>query len=240
MHAITPCVSQAITVYARLALGGTFLAAVTDRVGWWGPPGTRNVAWGTFDHFLAYAAQLHPSLPTPWLPVLGWGVTRVEMTCGLALLVGFQTRKVAVGSGLLLVAFALGMTLFGIKAPFNASVFSAAAGAFLLATRRPDPVSMERWRDRQTRQGTQHHQASASTTRAPRRACGGRRGRGSRTPGQPSVGAMRAPSLVCGRWWGEGRCRACSRSTIWHWSRPPSASAPLCSAYASGGGSPPA
>jgi hypothetical protein len=34
MHAITPCLSQAITVYARLALGGTFLAAVTDRLGW--------------------------------------------------------------------------------------------------------------------------------------------------------------------------------------------------------------
>jgi uncharacterized membrane protein YphA (DoxX/SURF4 family) len=171
MHAITPCVSPAITVYARLALGGTFLAAVTDRLGWWGPPGTRNVAWGTFDHFLAYAAQLNPYLPTTWIPALGWGVTLAEVTCGLALIVGFQTRKVAVGSGLLLLAFALGMIMgVGVKAPFNASVFSAAAGAFLLATRSPDPVSMDRWRDRQTRQGTRHQQASASTTRAPGRA----------------------------------------------------------------------
>ena len=106
-----------------------------------------------------------------WIPALGWGVTLAEVTCGLALIVGFQTRKVAVGSGLLLLAFALGMTLgFGIKAPFNYSVFSAAAGAFLLATRSPDPVSMDRWRDRQTCQGTRHHQASASTTRAPGRA----------------------------------------------------------------------
>jgi uncharacterized membrane protein YphA (DoxX/SURF4 family) len=129
------------------------------------------VAWGTFDHFLAYAAQLNPYLPTTWMPALGWGVTLAEVTCGLALIVGFQTRKVAVGSGLMLLAFALGMTMgFGVKAPFNASVFSAAAGAFLLATRSPDPVSMDRWRDRQTHQGTRHQQASASTTRAPGRA----------------------------------------------------------------------
>ena len=102
MKAIVPCLAQYTTVSMRLALGSTFLAAVTDRCGLWGPPGTRNVAWGTFDHFLAYAAQLNPSLPTPWLPALGWGVTLAEVTCSLALIVGFQTRKVAVGSGLLL------------------------------------------------------------------------------------------------------------------------------------------
>src|SRR5262249_56442767 len=98
MHAITPYLSQAITVYARLALGGTFLAAVTDRLGWGRPPGTRNVAWGTFDHFLAYAAQLNPYLPTTWIPALAWRVTPAEVTCGLGLILVFQTRTLAAGS----------------------------------------------------------------------------------------------------------------------------------------------
>jgi uncharacterized membrane protein YphA (DoxX/SURF4 family) len=203
MKAIVPCLAQYTTVSMRLALGSTFLAAVTDRCGLWGPPGTRNVVWGNFDTFLAYVAQLNPYLPAAWIPMVGWGVTLAEAACGLALIAGFQTRKVAVGSGLLLVAFALGMTMgLGVKAPFNYSVFSAAAGAFLLATRSHDPVSLDRWRDRQTRTGTRHQQASASTTSATGRACGGMRGMGSRTPGQPLVGAMRALSPACGKWWG--------------------------------------
>jgi uncharacterized membrane protein YphA (DoxX/SURF4 family) len=203
MQAIAPCLAEYTTVSMRLALGSTFLAAVTDRCGLWGPPGTRNVAWGNFDTFLAYAAQLNPYLPAAWIPMVGWGVTLAEAACGLALIVGFQTRKVAVGSGLLLVAFALGMALgVGVKTPFNSSVFSAAAGAFLLATRSHDPVSMERWCDRQTRQGTRHQQASASTTSATGRACGGMRSMGSRTPVQPSVGARLSPSPAYGRWWG--------------------------------------
>ena len=203
MKAIAPCLAQYTAVFMRLALGSTFLAAVTDRCGLWGPPGTHNVAWGNFDTFLAYAAQLNPYLPAAWIPTVGWGVTLAEAACGLALIVGFQTRKVAVGSGLMLLAFALGMTMgFGIKAPFNYSVFSAAAGAFLLATSSHDPVSIDRWRDRQTRKGTRPQQASASTTSATGRACGGMRGMDSRTPVQPSVGAMRSPSPACGSWWG--------------------------------------
>src|SRR4029434_4586874 len=111
MKAIAPCLAQYTTVSMRLALGSTFLAAVTDRCGLWGPPGISNVAWGNFDDFLAYTAQLNPYLPTAWSPTLGWIVTLAEVACGLALIVGFQTRRVAVVSGLLLLAFALGMTM---------------------------------------------------------------------------------------------------------------------------------
>src|SRR4029434_3874165 len=99
MKAIAPCLAQYTTVSMRLALGITFLAAVTDRCGLWGPPGTRNVAWGNFDNFLAYAATLHRTLPTAWIPTVGWGVTLAEVVCGLALIVGFQTRRIAVVSG---------------------------------------------------------------------------------------------------------------------------------------------
>src|SRR5215831_3275691 len=153
MRAIAPGLAKYTTVYMRLALGITFLAAVTDRFRLWGPPGTSNVAWGNFDTFLAYTAQLNPYLPTAWIPTLGWIVTLTEVACGLALIVGFQTRRVAVGSGLMLLAFALGMIMgSGIKAPLNYSVFSASAGALLLATSAHAPWSIDTWRARHARQ----------------------------------------------------------------------------------------
>jgi hypothetical protein len=86
MQAIVPCLARYTPVYVRFALGVSFLAAVTDRCGLWGPPGTRNVAWGNFDNFLAYAAQLNPYLPTAWIPTVGWIVTLAEVACGLALI----------------------------------------------------------------------------------------------------------------------------------------------------------
>jgi uncharacterized membrane protein YphA (DoxX/SURF4 family) len=162
MQAIAPGLAKYTTVYMRLALGSTFLASVTDRFGLWGPSGTRNVAWGNFDNFLAYTAQLNPYLPTAWIPTLSWIVTLAEVACGLALIVGFQTRRVAVVSGLMLLAFALGMTMgLGIKAPLNYSVFSAAAGAFLLATNADDPLSIDTLRARHARKRTRQQQVSA-------------------------------------------------------------------------------
>jgi hypothetical protein len=47
-------------VFLRLALELTVLAAVTDRFGLWGPPGTPNVAWGNLERFAAYTAILNP------------------------------------------------------------------------------------------------------------------------------------------------------------------------------------
>ncbi len=137
------------TVFLRVALGVTFLTAVTDRFGLWGPPGADNVAWGNFENFLAYAALLNPYLPETWIPVLGWVVTVAEAVLGLALITGFQTRRVAASSGALLLAFAFGMTVAtGIKAPLDYSVFSAAAGALLLATAGSYPVSVDAWLQR--------------------------------------------------------------------------------------------
>jgi uncharacterized membrane protein YphA (DoxX/SURF4 family) len=165
MQAIAPCLARYTTVYVRFALGVSFLASVTDRCGLWGPPGTRNVAWGNFDNFLAYTAQLNPYLPTAWIPTVGWLVTLAEVACGLALIVGFQTRRVAVVSGLMLLAFALGMIMgTGIKAPLNYSVFSASAGALLLATSAHVPWSIDTWRARQAHKRPPQPLVSASTT----------------------------------------------------------------------------
>jgi hypothetical protein len=52
----------------------------------------------------------------------------------VGLIVGWQLRWFTLGSGLLLLSFALTMTLaLGIKAPLNYSVFSASAGALFVA-----------------------------------------------------------------------------------------------------------
>jgi len=132
------------TIFLRLALAAGFFAAVTDRFGLWGPPGTTNVAWGDFGHFLAYAAILNPELPTSWIPAIGVGVTVAESILAITLLIGFRTRTFALLSGLMLLAFASGMTFgTGIKSALNASVFSASAGSFLLATMHEYPFSLD-------------------------------------------------------------------------------------------------
>jgi thiosulfate dehydrogenase [quinone] large subunit len=147
MRRITSPVAKFDTIYLRLALAASFLAAVTDRFGIWGPPGTTNVAWGDWNHFLAYAAVLNPELPRTWIPGLGGFVTFAELTLAMALVVGYQTRTAALLAGLLLLAFAVGMTVgTGIKSALNASVFSASAAAFLLARVSTYPWSVDAWR----------------------------------------------------------------------------------------------
>ncbi len=122
------------SLFLRVALGTAFLSAVADRLGLWGPPGAPGVAWGSIEHFLDYTATLNPYLPGPLIAALGWLVTIAEMAFGVALIIGWRTRDVAFGSGCLLLAFAIAMALTtGVKGPFDYSVFTASAGAFLLA-----------------------------------------------------------------------------------------------------------
>jgi uncharacterized membrane protein YphA (DoxX/SURF4 family) len=62
---------------------------------------------------------------------------------GLALVLGFFTRVAALLSGLMLLSFALTMTFaLGVKAPLDFSVFSASAGALLLAAYGKYPLSI--------------------------------------------------------------------------------------------------
>jgi hypothetical protein len=66
-------------------------------------------------------------------PALAVTVTGAEGLLGLALVLGVFRRPVAWASAALLGLFAVAMTLsFGIKAPFNYSVFVDAAAAFVL------------------------------------------------------------------------------------------------------------
>lgn len=57
---------------ARLALSAGFLSAVADRFGWWGAPGTGNVAWGNVDNYLDYVHTLAPYLPDALVGAAGW------------------------------------------------------------------------------------------------------------------------------------------------------------------------
>jgi uncharacterized membrane protein YphA (DoxX/SURF4 family) len=122
------------TLFLRLALGSAFLSAVADRFGIFGPLGTPNVAWGDFSHFLMYTRKLTAMMPASSVPALAWIATIAEIVFGVALIVGWQTRIAAFLSGVLLLVFGLSMVYgLGLKAPLNYSVFSASAGAFLLA-----------------------------------------------------------------------------------------------------------
>jgi uncharacterized membrane protein YphA (DoxX/SURF4 family) len=78
------------------------------------------------------------------IPVLATIVTAAETLFGLLLVLGWKTRITALLSGVLLITFALTMTMaLGVKAPFNLSVFSAAGGSLLLATCANFPFSLD-------------------------------------------------------------------------------------------------
>jgi uncharacterized membrane protein YphA (DoxX/SURF4 family) len=139
------------SLFVRLAVGVSFLSAVGDRFGFWGPFGQPNVAWGDFSHFQAYTAKLNWFMPSAMIPALAWISTGAEVLLGTALVAGVYTRAAALLSGLLLLLFALSMTFaLGLEAPLSASVFSASAGAFLLSTCREYPWGFDSIRRRLT------------------------------------------------------------------------------------------
>ena len=118
------------TLYVRVALGSAFLSAVADRFGLWGKYG----GWGNFQNFTHYVAQVNSFLPAFTIPFLAWAATIAETSLGVLLLLGLWPRRVAVGSAVLLAMFGTAMAIsFGIKSPLDYSVFSASAGALLLA-----------------------------------------------------------------------------------------------------------
>lgn len=119
--------------FLRITLSAVFLSAVADRFGLWGPPGSPQIAWGDFQHFLKYTAQVNSFAPRAFIPFLGWTATIAELVLGIWLLAGFKLHWAAYASAVLLLAFAVAMTIsFGIKSPLNYSVFPDAAAALAL------------------------------------------------------------------------------------------------------------
>ncbi len=132
------------SVFLRFALGISFLSAVADRFGLWGVYGQPDVAWGNYARFVAYTAKLNWFLPAATIPALAIISTAAETLFGVLLVLGWKTRITALLSGVLITMFALTMTVaLGVKAPLDASVFSAAGGALLLATSANFPFSLD-------------------------------------------------------------------------------------------------
>lgn len=118
------------SIYARLALGAAFLSAVASRFGLW--DGTLDLEH--FARFTRYTAEVNSFMPARAIPLLAWAATVAELSLGLALVLGVRTRWAARGSALLLALFGTAMGVsFGVKSPLDYSVFSASAGALLLA-----------------------------------------------------------------------------------------------------------
>ena len=96
---------------------------------------------------MAYTGQLNWFLPKATIPTLAIVSTCAESLVGILLVLGWQTRVVALSSGVLLLLFAGAMTgALGIKAPLDFSVFSASGGAFLLASCAEYPFSIDQLR----------------------------------------------------------------------------------------------
>jgi putative oxidoreductase len=151
--------SDYLTVPLRLALGLSFLFPVADRLGILGPPGTTGVDWGNFANFLRYNAQVNSFAPAAIRPILGVTATVLESLFGITLFLGVCTPLVAVGAGGLLLLLGTAMAIsFGIKSPFDYSVFSAMGGALLLAAWGVYPLSA----DSLFQQVMRHRQAGGS------------------------------------------------------------------------------
>jgi uncharacterized membrane protein YphA (DoxX/SURF4 family) len=146
--------TEIVRLFARFALGASFLSAVADRFGLWGRYGAKNVSWGNFAHFVEYTGRVMSLFPGSLTVYFAWAATVAETLFGILLIVGFKIRMVSVLSGLLLLSFAIGMaTGLGVKTPLDYSVYSAAAAAFLLAFSEPDRFTLDRLLNRRRLNG---------------------------------------------------------------------------------------
>jgi putative oxidoreductase len=117
-------------VYARVALGAAFLSAVAGRFGLW----RGEFDMESFARFEQYTAEVNSFMPAFTIPFLAWAATAAELSLGLLLIAGLWPRRVALAAALLLAVFGTAMAVSaGLKSPLDYSVFSASAGALLLA-----------------------------------------------------------------------------------------------------------
>ena len=93
----TVSLERAAMLYARFALGAAFLSAVADRFGLWGKYG----GWGNFANFTQYTGQVNSFMPAFIIPFLAWAATAAELSLGIALIIGFRLRSVALGTDIL-------------------------------------------------------------------------------------------------------------------------------------------
>lgn len=127
-------------LFLRLAISVTMLSAVADRFGMWG----ENSVWGNWKNFVKYTQQLTFFLPESMSNLSAIIATFLEILFPLMLILGFKTKMAALGSGILLLIFALSMTFaLGVKAPLDYSVWMGSASAFLLAVQQKYSYSID-------------------------------------------------------------------------------------------------
>lgn len=132
--------------FLRIALSFSFLSAVADRFGFWGLPGSDGVVWGNWENFVNYSNAVNSFVPKSFNEILAILATALELILPLFLLIGYKLKQVAFLSGMLLLAFGLSMTIsFGIKPPFDYSVWTGAGASFLLSAIGCYSFSVDEW-----------------------------------------------------------------------------------------------
>src|SRR3954453_22726512 len=86
--------TEAVRLFARFALGASFLSAVADRFGLWGPYGAKKVSWGNFAHFVEYTGAVTSLFPSSLTISFAWTATVAETILGISLIAGFKIRMV--------------------------------------------------------------------------------------------------------------------------------------------------
>jgi len=116
--------------FLRLMLGAAFLNGIASRFGLYG----KNVGYGNYANYVKYASEVNSFLPASIIPFLANAATAAELSLGLLLVFGLWVRWAAYGSAVLLAMFGTAMAIsFGLVSPLDYSVFSACAGALVVA-----------------------------------------------------------------------------------------------------------
>ena len=92
--------TEIVRLFARFALGASFLSAVADRFGLWGPYGAKNVSWGNFAHFVEYTGALTSLFPSSLTVSFAWAATVAETLFGILLIFDYiETFWITVPDG---------------------------------------------------------------------------------------------------------------------------------------------
>jgi len=126
---------QVLQLFTRIAIGSAYFIYGADRLGLWGKPGDKNVAWGDWEHFMARAEKVMGFLPHGLIGPFAVIATVAEISLGILLIAGYKTKYAAFGGGILAFLFATSMAIsFGILSPLGSGVFAVCAACFLLQT----------------------------------------------------------------------------------------------------------
>lgn len=119
----------------RILIGLNFGLAVCDRFGLLGRYGSPGVSWGDFGHFVAYTRQVNAFLPAGFAPFLAVAATAAEIGLTVTLVLGIAPRLACMGAALLLLAYAIAMTIsLGFTSQLYYAVPELCAGGWFLFT----------------------------------------------------------------------------------------------------------